>query len=227
MPNKLLEPLASLSYQSEPSSISFTDSPVLLRNGLDQAARTQLANIESFKSTWQGPELTPVWAHVESRIKESNSQILQPTGLWERDYDVILEELLQTEKSKEEERLREEEEVERTKAQASESGWQGVVESFIQRNVPGVRVIKGQGAQSLAIALSKAGIIFHVEGLKENDGPGVAEWHVSSKAPPGRVPTKMENSIIECLNSRSRKWDLAFLLVCITLAENEDGRNRY
>jgi hypothetical protein len=198
-----------------------------LRNGLDQAARTQLANIESFKSTWQGPELTPVWAHVESCIKESNGQILQPTGLWERDYDVILEELLQTEKSKEEERLREEEEVERTKAQSSESGWQGVVESFIQRNVPGVRVIKGQGAQSLAIALSKAGIIFHVEGLKENDGPGVAEWHVSSKAPPGRVPTKMENSIIECLNSRSRKWDLAFLLVCITLAANEDGRNRY
>lgn len=92
--------------------------------------------------------------------------------------------------------------------------------------MPGVRIIKGQGAQSLAIALSKAGIIFHVEGLKENDGPGVAEWHVSSKAPPGRVPTKMENSIIECLNSRSRKWDLAFLLVCITLAENEDGRNR-
>ncbi|KAJ5465183.1 uncharacterized protein N7458_000869 [Penicillium daleae] len=216
VPNKLLEPLASLSYQSEPSSISFADSPVLLRNGLDQAARTQLANIESFKSTWQGPDLTPVWAHVESRIKESNGQILQPTGLWERDYDVILEELLQTEKSKEEERLREEEEVERTKAQASESGWQGVVESFIQRNVPGVRIIKGQGAQSLAIALSKAGIIFHVEGLKENDVPGVAEWHVSSKAPPGRVPTKMENSIIECLNSRSRKWDLAFLLDMIS-----------
>lgn len=218
VPSKLLEPLSTLSNQSAPSTITFADSPVLLRNGLDQAARTQLANIESFKSTWQGPELTPVWAHVESRIKESNGQILQPTGMWERDYDVLLEDLLQAETSKEEERLREEEDAERTKVQSSEGGWQAIVESFIQRNVPGVRVIKGQGALSLAIALSKAGIIFHVEGLKEDDdAPGVAEWHVSSKAPPGRVPTKIENSIVECLNSRSRKWDLAFLLVCTAL----------
>lgn len=228
MPSKLLEPLATLSNQSAPSSISFADSPVLLRNGLDQAARTQLANIESFKSTWQGPELKPVWAHVESRIKESNGQILQPTGMWERDYDVLLEELLQAEKSKEEERLREEEDAERTKVQSSEGGWQAIVESFIQRNVPGVRVIKGQGALPLAIALSKAGIIFHIEGLKENDTLGVTEWHVSSKAPPGRVPTKIENSIVECLNSRSRKWDLAFLLVCTALAvDNEDEKDRH
>lgn len=224
LPSKLLEPLSTLSNQSEPSSISFADSPVLLRDGLDRAARTQLANIANFKSTWQGPELKPVWAHVESRIKESNGQILQPTGMWERDYDVLLKELLQTEKSKEEERLREEEVAERTKIQSSEGGWQAIVESFIQRNVPGVRVIKGQGALSLAIALSKAGIIFHIEGLNDSGAPAVAEWHVSSKAPPGRVPTKMENSIVECLNSRSRKWDLAFLLVCTVLAgDNEPG----
>lgn len=215
VPSKLLEPLATLSDQSGPSSITYADSPVRLRNGLDQAARTQVAEIDSFKSTWQGPELKPVWDHVESRIKESNGQILQPTGMWERDYDVLLEELVQAEKSKEHERLREEEEAERTKAQSSEGGWQAVVDSFIQRNVPGVRVIKGQGAPSLAIALSKAGIIFHIEGVKENDGSVVAEWHVSSRAPPGRAPTKMENAITECISSRSRKWDLAFLLVCI------------
>ncbi|KAJ5389505.1 uncharacterized protein N7496_000573 [Penicillium cataractarum] len=216
VPSKLLEPLATLSGQSGPSSITYADSPAHLRDGLDQAARSQVAEIDSFKSTWQGPELKPVWDHVESRIKESNGQILQPTGMWERDYDVLLEELLQAEKSKEQERLHEEEEAERTKVQSSEGGWQVVVESFIQRNVPGVRVIKGQGAPSLAIALSKAGIIFHIEGVKENDGPAVAEWHVSSRAPPGRVPTKMENSITECLNSRSRKWDLAFLLDMIS-----------
>lgn len=224
VPSKLLEPLSTLSNQRGQSSISYADSPVHLRDGLDQAARTQLANIQSFKSTWQGPELQPVWAHVESRIKESNGQILQPTGLWERDYDVLLEELLQAEKSKEEERLREEEVTERTKIQSSESGWEAIVESFIQRNVPGVRVIKGQGSLSLVIALLTAGIIFHIEGLNDNDAPGVAEWHVSSKAPPSRAPTKMENSIVECLNSRSRKWDLAFLLVGTVLAGvNEDG----
>lgn len=169
---------------------------------------------------WQGQELKPVWAHVESRIKESNGQILQPTGMWERDYDVLLEDLIKAEKSKEQERLREEEEAERVKAQSSEAGWQGVVESFIQRNVPGVRVCHGKEALSLAIALSKAGIFLHIEGMKENDAPGV-EWHVSSKAPAGRVPTKIENSIVKCLNSRSRKWDLAFLLV-----RSKDRRGR-
>lgn len=223
VPSKLLEPLSTLSNQRGPSNITYADSPAHLRDGLDQAARTQLANIQSFKSTWQGPELEPVWAHVESRIKESNGQILQPTGIWERDYDVLLEKLLQAEKSKEAERLREQEVAERTKVQSSDGGWEAIVESFIQRNVPGVRVIKGQGALSLAIVLLKAGIIFHIEGLNDNDAPGVAEWHVSSKAPPGRVPTKMENSIVECVNSRSRKWDLAFLLVRTVLAgHNED-----
>jgi hypothetical protein len=212
VPSNLLAPLASLSNKKGQSGESFADSPIHLRNGLDQAARTQLANIEGFKSMWQGQELKPVWAHVESRIKESNGQILQPTGMWERDYDVLLEDLVKAEKSKEQERLREEEEAERVKAQSSEAGWQVVVESFTQRNVPGVRVFQGQEALSLAVALSKAGIILHIEGVKEHDAPGV-EWHVSSKAPAGRVPTKIENSIVECLNSRSRKWDLAFLLV--------------
>ncbi|KAF3387282.1 hypothetical protein F1880_000157 [Penicillium rolfsii] len=216
LPSKLLEPLSNLGNQSESGSIRYADSPVFLRDGLDQAARSQIANIESFKSTWQGPELKPVWAHVESRIKESNGQILQPTGMWEQDYDVLLKELLQNEKIKEEERLREEEVAERTKIQSTDDGWSAVVESFSQRNVPGVHVINGKGALSLAVALSKAGIIFHIEGLNESDAPGVADWHVSSKAPPGRVPTKIENSIVECLNARSRKWDLAFLLDMIS-----------
>ncbi|KAJ5175323.1 uncharacterized protein N7482_001200 [Penicillium canariense] len=217
VPGKLLEPLQSLTNPKwGPQGSSFADSPVQLREGLEQAARTQLANIENFKSMWQGPELQPVWAHVESRLKDSAGQIVQPTGMWERDYDVLLEELLKVERGKDEELLREDEEAERAKAQSSEGEWQGVVESFIQRNLPGVRVIKEQETLSLAIALVKAGVIFHVAGVKEPDAPGVADWHVSSRAPPGRVPTKLENSMTECLNSRPRKWDLAFLLDMIS-----------
>jgi len=185
----------------------------LLRSELDQAARNRLSSLESFQSTWRGPELQPIWAHVEARIKESNGQLLQPTGMWERDYDVLLDELLKAEKAKEDERRREEEDAERAKAQSSEGEWESVVEKFIQRNIPGIRIVKGQQPFSLAVALAKAGMILPIKGVKEAEVPGVSEWQVSAKAPPGRSPTKLETSILDCLNSRPRKWDLAFLLV--------------
>lgn len=189
------------------------ESPSLLRSELNQTARNRLSNIEKFQSTWRGPELQPIWGRVEARIKESNGQLLQPTGIWEKDYDVLLEELLKVEKTKEEESQREEEDAERAKAQSSEGEWETVVERFIQRNIPGVRVVKGQKAFSLGVALVKAGMILLVEGVKETDVPGVSEWLVSAKTPPGRSSTKLENSIMDCVNSRPRKWDLAFLLV--------------
>lgn len=214
LPEGLLEPLISIS-SSNASALgnSAAESPPLLRGDLDQAARTGLADIEKFQSMWRGPELKPVWDHVEARIKASNGQPLQPTGVWEKDYDVLVRELVKAEKAKEEERLREEENAERVKAQSSEGEWEATAERFIQRNVPGVRVTKGQSPLSLAVALAKAGMILLVEGVKEPDVVGVSEWQVSVKTPPGRVPTKLELSILECLNSRPRKWDLAFLLV--------------
>lgn len=163
---------------------------------------------------WRGPELQAIWSHVEDRIRESNGQLLQPTGIWEKDYDVLLKELLKVEKMKEEEAQREEEDAERAKAQTSEGEWETVVERFMQREIPGIRVVKGQKPFSIGVALAKAGMILLIEGVKEADVPGVSEWHVRAKAPPGRSPTKLENSIMNCLNSRPRKWDLAFLLVC-------------
>jgi hypothetical protein len=162
---------------------------------------------------WRSPELQAIWSHVEDRIRESNGQLLQPTGIWEKDYDILLKELLKVEKVKEEETQREEEDAERAKAQSSESEWETVVERFMQRNIPGIRVVKGQKPFSIGVALAKAGMILLIEGVKEADVPGVSEWRVRAKAPPGRFPTKLENSIMNCLSSRPRKWDLAFLLV--------------
>lgn len=184
-----------------------------MRGDLDQAARTGLADIKKFQSMWRGPELKPIWAHVEARLKASNGQLIQPTGVWEMDYNVLLEELIKAEKVKEEERQREDENAERAKAQSSEGEWEAVTERFIQRNVPGVRVMKGKSPLSVAVALAKAGMILLVEGVKNPDVAGVSEWQVFVRTPHGRVQTKLEDSILECLNSRPRKWDLAFLLV--------------
>lgn len=162
---------------------------------------------------WRGPQMKPIWAHVETRIKESNGQYPQPSGVWEKDYGVLLEEFAKGEKTIEEERQRAEEEVERAKLQTSNDQWQTATDDLAQRNVPGLRVIKGEVANSLAIALARAGIIFLIRGLQEPSVPGVSEWQVSSKVAPGRTPTKLELAVLDSLHSRPRKWDLAFLLV--------------
>lgn len=163
---------------------------------------------------WRGPEMKAVWAHTEARMREANGQLIQPTGIWEKDYDVILAELTKGEKAKEDERSREEEEAERTKALSAEGGWAAVIDRFIQRGVPGIRVIKSQTQTSLAVALARAGMVFLVEDPKNSDSGSGPEWKVSCKTVQGRPPAKLEQAILDCLNSRPRKWDLAFLLVC-------------
>lgn len=205
LPEGLLEPLVP----EKPAP----DSPAQLRNGLEQATRDRLAGIENFQSLWRGTEMKPVWSHVESRIKESNGDLIQPTGMWEKDYEVLLKELIKTEKTKDEEFEREQEQVERSKAQSSDGEWQAVVERFTQQDVSSMRVVKGKDPFSLSTVLAKAGMIFSIKGLEESGIPGVSEWQVSSQSPPGRSPSKLQHAIQDCLNARTRKWDLAFLLV--------------
>ena len=77
---------------------AISSSPHQLLNKMNQTARARIADIEQFQSMWRGPELKPVWDHVESRISESNGQLLQSTGKWEKDYDEMLEALLKEEK---------------------------------------------------------------------------------------------------------------------------------
>ncbi|KXG53803.1 Mediator complex, subunit Med27 [Penicillium griseofulvum] len=215
MPDGLLEPLVPI---ANPDKVTLgnpiAETPRILRASLDEAARARVADIQQFQSLWRDPELTSVWAHVESRIKEANGQMIQPTGKWERDYDVLLEELAQKEKSIVDERQRVDEEAERTKAQSTEGEWQNVLGRFIQRNIPGVRVIKGEDETSLAVALVRAGVVFQVRGVSIPGSP-VSDWEVSSNIA-GQSPTKLENAILGCVGSRPRKWDLAFLLDMIS-----------
>ncbi|KAJ5207036.1 Mediator complex subunit Med27 [Penicillium cf. griseofulvum] len=215
MPDGLLEPLVPI---ANPEKVALgnpiAETPRILRASLDEAARARVADVQQFQSLWRDPELTSVWTHVESRIKEANGQLIQPTGKWERDYDVLLEELERKEKSIVDERQREDEEAERTRAQSTEGEWQNVLGRFVQRNIPGVRVTKGEDETSLAVALVRAGVVFQVRGVSVSGSP-VSDWEVSSNIA-GRSPTKLENAILGCLGSRPRKWDLAFLLDMIS-----------
>lgn len=211
MPQGLLEPLVPIANPDKVTiDNSIAETPQILRANLDEAARARVAGIKQFQNLWRDPELQSVWSHVEARVNESNGRLIQPSGKWDRDYDVLLEELAQKQKTTLEESQREAEEAERIKAQSTDGEWEKVLERFVQRNVPGVRVVKGQD-QTLAVALVRAGVVFQIKGVSESASQAF-EWEVSSKAT-GRSLTKLEGAILGCVGSRSRKWDLAFLLV--------------
>ena len=215
MPREALDPLGAPSSSNGPVARP-GDSPADVRDSWNDAARAKLETVQSFLSAWQSPEMKAVWAHVESRIKQSNGQLLQPTGMWEEDYEVLLEDLLRTEKSKEQERQGEEEAAERLKSQASDGGWQGVVERFQQRNPTSIKIaIKSTATPLLVIVLMKAGMAFKIEAVRQDGVEGIVEWNVSKQPLPGRAPTKIEDSIVQCVNARPRKWDLAFVIVSL------------
>lgn len=216
MPDELLEPLVPIANPDKATvNNPVAETPRALRADLNQTARARVADVQHFQALWRDPGLKSVWEHVESRMNEPNGQMLQPTGKWDKDYDVLLKELTEKEKSNVEERQREEEEAERLKVQSGEDEWQKALGSFVQRNVPGVRIAEEQDGSSLTVALVKAGVVFLVKGVSV-DGAPISEWEVASKVS-GRAPTKLETAILDCLGSRPRKWDLYFLLVCFLL----------
>lgn len=133
--------------------------------------------------------------------------LLQPSGMWDRDYGVLLEGIVEGERGKGEEEGREREERERA---GVDGDWRRIVEAFVGRNVPGVRVVGAKERDAVVVVLVKAGMAFEVQSL---EGEGGVKWVVSSKIAPGKPVSKLETAVVDCLNSRPRQWDLAFTLV--------------
>ena len=191
-------------------------SPQSLYEQLSKTTRDGVAEVNNFQTKWRGPEMKAVWDHVDAKIRENGGQLLQPTGMWERDYDVLLEKLVKEEESKKEEQQRVEEEVERARInQSAEGYWRRVVDNFTQRNVPGVRVVPSKTRDFVAVSLVKAGMNFEAQVISASEEDGVSTWQVSNKEHPRKPPSKLETAICHCLNSRPRQWDLAFLLVSL------------
>lgn len=192
--------------------------------------------VKDFQTLWTSPEMKTVWEHVEADIAEMGGQLLQPTGVWGVDYPGLLEEILRREKGKEEDSKREEEEKEKEKWKSSGADWRGLVEEFGKKGVPGVKVVLSQQKQQqqqhekdgVIVALVKAGMVILVNPVPvDSGGEDLPEWRVSSKISPGRPITKLETAMVECLNSRVRKWDLAYLLVCFTVYPQLSYSNKW
>lgn len=190
-------------------------SPQMLYEQLSKAARDGVAEVTNFQTMWRDPEMRAVWEHVDAKVRENNGLLLQPTGMWERDYDVLLKKLVREEEGRREAQRREREEMEREQVNLLVDGdWRRVVEEFVQRNGgTGVRVVSGKGRDVVTLMLVKTGMAFEAQLNAALEADGVPGWRVSNKVAPGRPVTKLESAICECLNSRPRQWDLSFLLV--------------
>jgi hypothetical protein len=213
LPDRLLEPLVPIVNPKAAAGRSIPKSPQMLYEQLSQAARTGVAEVTEFQTMWRSPEMKAVWDRVDAQIKENGGQLLQPTGVWDRNYGTLLEGLLKDETAVKEQQRNAEEESERSKIQSTEGGWRAIVDGFILKNVPGVRVLPSRAEAAVTVVLPKAGMAFKVHTVGGLEMNGVPEWQVSSRTLPGQAKTKLEGAVSDCLNSRPRQWDLAYLLV--------------
>ncbi|KAE8342041.1 hypothetical protein BDV24DRAFT_131243 [Aspergillus arachidicola] len=216
LPDRLLEPLVPIVNPKAAAGRAVPRSPQMLYEQLSQAAKAGVAEVTEFQNMWRSPEMNAVWERVDAQIKENGGQLLQPTGVWDRNYGTLLEELVKEENSRMEQQRKSEEELERSRIQSTEGGWRAIVDSFIQKNVPGVRVLPSKSETSVTVVLPRAGMTFKVHTVGGSEVNGVPEWQVTSRTMPGQVKTKLESAASDCLNSRQRQWDLAYLLDMIS-----------
>lgn len=198
--------------QLQPQAGKLT-SPHELGERLKNSARNCVAEVASFEAMWRSPETKAVWDHVTELIKTNDGQLLQPTGVWERDYDAILEELINDERQKREQRLKDEEAAERATFEASGADWKAIVKKFGQEHDPSIRTAVAGQRPVFFITLLKAGLAFEASLLTEPDSSEVPVWSVQHVTQPGKTRTKLETAIIDCLDTRPRQWDVAYLLV--------------
>lgn len=209
LPDRLLAPLVPIiNPECAASDNPVPESPQVLYAQLSEAARAGVADVEQFQTLWRSPEMKAVWDHVGDEIKENGGTLLQPTGVWERDYGVLLEELVKEKREKDEQ---DGGVTERSKAQSMAANWRMDVETFLQKGVPGVRVVPDQHEASVTIALVKTGMLFQARAISEPD-ISVPEWRVSNVGPQSKLKPMLEMAICDCLNSRPRKWDITYLL---------------
>ncbi|KAK2759415.1 hypothetical protein FQN54_002893 [Arachnomyces sp. PD_36] len=211
VPERLLAPLMPIirpqqkfgTYKQVPNS------PHFLLEQLISTGKEGAAEVEDFKKEWTRPELKPVWDRVEQKMKDSNGEYPQPTGVWEKDYDVILADIDQEERRKVETKEKEIEEKERAEYLSIEGGWRGVIERFRAREVPDVRIVVDTKAGTITVVLLKAGLSISIQQPENTDNGAPDAWRILYK--PGRT-TKLEEEIMQCLHQRRRQWDLAYLL---------------
>ncbi|PGH27075.1 hypothetical protein AJ80_01261 [Polytolypa hystricis UAMH7299] len=219
VPARLLTPLMPIVNPKVAPSMPPPKSPQEMFEQLAQAARDGVAEVEAFKAEWRKPEMNAIWERVDKALEESGGDFPQPSTGWVRDYRRTLKQLDEEEKNQEEQRRRLEEQQEKVRLAALEGGWKDIVESFMQMDIPGVAVqlLPSSTADLVrfSVALTKVSIMLYVQQANQVGTQDIGDWQVMIVPFDGKS-TKLEMDILNCINSRDRKWDLPYLLDMIS-----------
>ncbi|KAL4799365.1 mediator complex subunit 27-domain-containing protein [Aspergillus venezuelensis] len=210
LPDRILEPMIPI-VNPKAAQSGINVAPQKLVEQLSQAARSGSNEVAEFKAMWRGKEMKSVWERIETLTYENAGQLLQSNGMWEYDYYELLEELTKQDTARKEKEQKAKEEQERSQLQSAEGGWRAFVDQYAQATLDGMRVLPTKQQSSFIIMLQKVGLAFKVSAVSTSQ-EGVPEFTVSSKSPSGEPVSKLETAVLDCLNSRPRKWDLAYLI---------------
>lgn len=149
--------------------------------------------------------------HVNAKLQSGN--YTQTIGRWERDYDVILRKLDAQEQRKKQEYSKNLENQKRSLAAIRES-WKDIARSFSLNEKSGLTIKPLPSTKDMArftVILRNISAVFSVQQINDLDNERIEQWHVTLEPRPnaGRLEVEISNAI----QSRGRKWDLAYLLV--------------
>lgn len=213
MPERILGPLKPIITET-PGNQRTPKSPQQLFEELSRAARDGIAEIDEFKSAWNGPEMKAIWDRADEKLKERQGEQPYVNNVWECNYDVMLKRLDKEEKLKEESKKREEEEAEKKRLALVEGGSESIVETFKARGTPGISIQflpSASGNVRFSVQLHNISTTFYIQNIRGLGSHDAETWHVGMD--PQRNPSKLGLEIVDYLTARDRKWDLPYLLV--------------
>lgn len=265
MPTRLLAPLVPIVDPNYSKGLETSEipsqpprTPQELFESLGRAARSGVDEVEAFKATWRGPQMESVWSRISDELIEKDKEEQkknggqggsewwpQTTGLWERDYTIILQQLHEDTQRELTKQAEQRQMADRRAALAadvageSHDGWRATVAAFVAREIPGIRVIvppTGTGVQNdsstghnggggggtvgcFTVLIEPLSIYLYVHRRRHSSSPGAldeGDW-VVTLVPQSQFPqSRMADEIVQQLNARERKWELGYLLVSVT-----------
>ncbi|KAL6238530.1 hypothetical protein BDW75DRAFT_227957 [Aspergillus navahoensis] len=219
IPERLLEPLAPIVNPKAAAAVGIPNSPQALHQRLSQSACNGVREVEDFKAMWRSQEMKAVWERIDKLIYENAGQLLQSNGMWQDDYNQMLQDIAKHDNIRKEQQRKAKEEQERSQLQSAEGGWKAIVDKYAQAGIPEMRVLPTKSDSSFVVLLPRVGLAFKVNAIGTGQA-GVPDFNVSSKSSSGEPASKVETAILSCLNARPRKWDLNFLFGMISSYSN-------
>ncbi|KAH8703448.1 mediator complex subunit 27-domain-containing protein [Talaromyces proteolyticus] len=234
LPDRLLAPISPIvnPRQRSPSN-PIPRNPQELNARLTKSAAEGVAELNNFKGLWQSPDVQEIWARINQKMTENKGSFPQPSGMWDRDYEILLKEIDGREDNSKQSEMNQngKDDTQHTtlssKTEEGKEGWKNIIESFQNNQSPGFRITTSKNASMIIVTLGLAGITLDIQEIITNAAntsdsgtPASAysrslpEWRVSAaqQSIASRPASRLESAIVQQLNNRPRKWDLRYLL---------------